>query len=341
MARKQIRDLIFAVVVGVSLAFGGMISSALAAEKVTFFLDWVPYGKHSSFYAGIKYGIYKKYGLDVKIQPGKGSGLSVKTIGSKGAEYGHADMGTLIIGRANNPDLKVKEIAMLHHNNLFTITFLKSSGIKTPKDLEGRKIGSAVMNSSRIVFPALAPVTGMDASKVIWVDMEASAQEPSLFAGKVDAIPSYLTRKPSVEKQAKKLGKTVGRFLYSDFGVDIYSNGIIAHEDTLKNQPNRTRRFVVSSMEAFKWSVENPDKAVEAFIVKNPSVSHELARGHFDVGVDVLLTKNTRRTGIGFMLRAKVQRTIDTMFKFRKLKRKPSVDEIYTNEFVAVFPTRM
>ena len=180
----------------------------------------------------------------------------------------------------------------------------------------------------------------MDPSKVIWVDMEASSQEPSLFAGKVDAIPSYRTRNPSVDKQAKKLGKTIGRFNYSDLGVDIYSNGIIAHEDVLREKPNRTRRFVVASLEAFKWSVENPKKAVGAFIEKNISVSRDLARGHFDIGVDVALTKNTRRTGIGYMIRAKVQRTIDTIFKYRKLKRKPKVDEIYTNDFVGVFPVR-
>ena len=339
MARKS-RYVFVSIVVGALLAFGGMVSSALAAEKVRFFLDWVPYGKHASFYAGVKYGIYKKYGLDVTIQPGKGSGLSVKTIGAKGADYGHADMGTLILGRANNPDLKVKEIAMIHHDNLFNIVFLKKSGIKTPKDLEGRKIGSAAMNSSKIVFPALAPFTGMDPSKVIWVDMEASAQEPSLFAGKVDAIPSYRTRNPSVTKAAKKLGLKIGRFNYSDLGVDIYSNGIIGHEDVLREKPHRTRRFVVASLEAFKWSVENPKKAVGAFVEKNISVSPKLALQHWNIGVDVALTKNTRRTGIGYMIRAKVQRTIDTIFKYRKLKREPQLAEIYTNDFVAVFPIR-
>ncbi len=340
MTKMRILRSIFTVLIGAVLAFGGMVSGALAVDKVKFFLDWIPYGKHASFFAGVEYGIYKKYGLDVQIIPGKGSGLSVKTLGTKSVEYGHADAGTLIIARANNPDLKVKLIAMIHHNNLFNIVFLKKSGIKTPKDLEGRRIGSAPMNSSKIVFPAMAAAAGFDPKKVIWVDMEASAQDPSLFAERVDAVPSYRTRNPTVLKMAKKLGKAIGMFNYSDFGVDIYSNGIIAHEDTIKNQANRTRRFVVASMEAFKWSVENPDKAVGAFIKKNPTVSRDLARGHFDVGIDVLLTENTKRTGIGFMLREKMQNTIDTMYKYKKMKRKPSVEEIYTNEFVGVFPMR-
>ena len=318
------------------LAAGGLMTVA-SAEPVRFFLDWVPYGKHASFFAGVKHGIYKKYGLDVTIVPGKGSVLSVKTIGTKGADYGHADMGTLIIAKGNNPDLKVKEVAMLHHNNLYNIVFLKSSGIKTPKDLEGRKLGSSPTNAAKIVFPAMAGAAGFDPSKVVWVTMESASQDPSLFAGKVDAVPSYRTRNPTVYKMAKKLGKPVGMFNYSDFGVDIYSNGIIAHDDTMKNRPNLTRRFVVSSLEAFQWSVANPEKAVGAFIEKHPSVSRDLARGHWDIGVDVAITKNTKRTGFGYMLKAKVQRTIDTMAMFNKLKKKPKPKEIYTNEFVGVF----
>ncbi|MFQ5693669.1 MAG: ABC transporter substrate-binding protein [Nitrospinota bacterium] len=339
MTRRRIPSLFLSALVGAFFATAGM-ASVQAAERVKFFLDWVPYGKHASFYAGIEQGIYKRYGLDVTIQAGKGSGLSVKTIGAKGADYGHADMGTLIIARANNPDLRVKEIAMLHHDNLFYIAFLKKSGIKSPKDLEGKTIGSPVMNAARIVFPALAPFTGMDPSKVIWVNMQAASQEPSLFAEKVDAIVTYRTRDPSLMGKAKEVGKPVGSLKFSDFGVDIYSNGIIAHEDTLKNRPGRTRRFVVASLEAFRWSVENPEKAIDSFISKNPSVSRKLARGHWEIGVDVALTKGSAKTGLGFMLRDKVQRTIDTMFKFRKLKRKPVPEEIYTNEFVAVFPKR-
>ena len=340
MTRRFVSFLFAVLLTGAFPGVGGLVSGADAADDVSFFLDWVPYGKHASFYAGVKYGIYQKYGLDVKIQPGKGSGLAVQTIAGKGADYGHADIGTLIIARANNADVRVKEIAMLHHDNLFVVAFLKKSGIKNPKDLEGRNIGSAPMNSSKIVFPALAPFTGMDPGKVKWTDMEAASQEPSLFAERVDAIVTYRTRNPTVLKMAKKLNKPVGFLNYSDFGVNLYSNGIIAHEDTLKGEANRTRRFVVASLEAFKWSVEHPEEAVGAFIEKNPSVSRDLARGHWEIGVDVAVTKETARTGLGFMLREKVQSTIDTMAKYSKLKRKPAPEEIYTNEFVGVFPVR-
>jgi hypothetical protein len=93
-------------------------------------------------------------------------------------------------------------------------------------------------------------------------------------------------------------------------------------------------------LEAFKWSVENPKAAIGAFIEKNPSVSRKIARGHWEIGVDVAVTKETSQTGFGYMLRKKVQNTIDTMAKYRKLKRKPTPDEIYTNQFVGVFPVR-
>ncbi|MBI2880323.1 MAG: ABC transporter substrate-binding protein [Candidatus Tectomicrobia bacterium] len=323
------------------LAFLGRVPQASAADGVSFILDWVPYGKHAPFYLGVDKGIYKQYGLDVKVLSGKGSGLSIKSVGAKGVEYAHADAGSLILARANEPNLRVKLIAMLHHNPLFNVVMLAKSPINSPKDLEGKKVGSPVVNSTRIVFPAFAELAKFDPNKVVWVDMEASAQNSSLFAERVDAIASYATQIPPMERMAQQLGKPIKSITFADYGLDVYSNGIIAHEDIIKNQSSLTRRFIIASLEAVKWSVEHPQEAIDVFLKHHPNSDRYIARGQFNVSVDVLLTKETMKTGIGFMNRDKMERTIDLMVRFYKgLKRKPSPEEIYTNEFVAVFPAK-
>ena len=342
LSRKQILCATVVILMGLGGLFGGTMSRASAADSVKFLLDWLPYGKHAPFYAGVAEGIYKQYGLDVKVVSGKGSGLSIKTVGGKGVEFAHADAGSLILARANDPELRVKLIAMLHHKALFTAVVLTKSGIKSPKELEGKKIGSSVVNSSRIVFPAFAEAAGFDAKKVTWVDMASSSQNPSLFSEKVDAIVTYVTQLAPLGRMAKKTGKTLRSFPYADFGLDVYSNGIIAHDDTIKNRGPLARRFVIASLEAVRWSAENPHKAVDAFLKHHPSTDRAIAGDQFNTSIDVLLTKNTAKTGIGFIDRDKMQRTVDLMLRFNKgLKRKPTADEIFTNEFVAVFPKKV
>ena len=341
LGRNHILRSIPVILMGLGLFLGGSATRASAAERARFLLDWIPYGKHAPFYVGVDKGIYKKYGLNVTVLAGKGSGLSIKTVGAKGVEFAFADAGSLILARANSPSLRAKLIAMLHHNSLFNVVTLAKSGINSPKDLEGKKIGSPAVNSSKIVFPAFAEAAGLDPKKVIWVDMEVAVQHPSLFAEKIDAIVSYVTQVPPLKLMAKKVGKPIKSMLYADYGLDLYSNGIIAHEDTIRNRAAYTRAFVLASLAAVQWSVENPKEAMTVFLSHHPNTNRKIARGQFDVSVDVLLTKNTARTGIGFMLPEKMQNTIDLMARFHKqMKRKPSPEEIYTNEFVGFFPKR-
>ena len=44
-----------------------------AAEKTTFLLDWIVFGKHAPFFAAQDMGFYKKVGLDVVYKRGFGS----------------------------------------------------------------------------------------------------------------------------------------------------------------------------------------------------------------------------------------------------------------------------
>ncbi len=202
-------------------------------------------------------------------------------------------------------------------------------------------VGSFASNSTQFVFPAFAELAGLDPKKVAWVELEPRILVASLFSEKVDAIAHYLTILPAVQMMAKKSGKPIQSMAFADYGLSVYSNGLIAHEDTIRNRAALARAFVRASLDAVKWSVENPEGAIKVFQKRFPTRNPTIDRGMFDVSVDVLLTENTKSTGIGFILRDKMQRTIDLMLRFHKgLKRRPTPEEVYTNEFVAVFPKR-
>ena len=309
--------------------------AAVRAEKVTFNLDWVPYGKHSGLYAAVAKGFYKAEGLDVRIIRGHGSSDTVKRISANSAEFGHADTGNLVAARGNS-DVKVKTVAMIHHKSLFVMYVLEKSGIKHPKGIVGRSIGASVGNATRIMFPAFAGVAGFDPGKVKWVDMQASSQLPSLIAERVDAVVTYATIGPSYFAAAKKVGKKALETLFADFGLDLYSNGIITQESRLKDNPNQVKRFVRATLKGLAFGVERPDEAMRFFIKKVPSVSPVLARAHLDLNNKHMVTEETKKTGIGVMLKNRMQFLVDTTFKYVPMKRKPALDEIYTNDFITV-----
>ena len=114
-----------------------------AAQKplkpYTLILDFVPTGEYVPHYTALEKGWYREEGLDVKIVRGQGSADTVKRIAAGQGEVGISDISALIAARANT-DVAVKAIALWYRRPPHGIFVRTDSPIKTPKDLEGKKL---------------------------------------------------------------------------------------------------------------------------------------------------------------------------------------------------------
>lgn len=305
------------------------------AEEVNLMLDWLIYGKHAAFYAGIERGFYKAAQIDPLIRRGFGSGDTVKAVGSGSSEVGLADIGSLIVGRGQG--LATQMIWMIDDKNLHTLNVLADSGIRKPKDLKGKRLGSPVGNAVRVIFPAFAGANGLDPKGVIWVDMTAAAIQPSLLSGKTDVAPLYATTIPVLRQLAKKAGKEIHTLRYNDWGVDVYGNGLLVRDEAVSAKAAKLRRFLEATARAYLWSIENPDAAVRDFLKHNSQVNPALGRAQWDVQVEYTVTDGTRKYGIGFMEAGKMRSTLNLYAKYMSLKKPVGLSEIYTT---ALLPAR-
>jgi NitT/TauT family transport system substrate-binding protein len=313
--------------------------SASAMDKVKFALDWIPYGKHAMYYVSIDKGFWKDAGLDVQMTRGFGSGDTVKRIASGTDDFGFASVGNMIAAKSRGAELKM--VGMIHDKTLETVATLVGNKITKPSDLEGKKIGSPEANASRVIFPAFANINKFDNKKVTWVNMTVPATTPSLLAGRVDAILIFYTEKPTVDAASKKVGKKPLYMLYADHGMATYGNGLLVSEKTLKDKPDLVKRFLAATYKGIAWSVENPQEAVDIFIKHNPAISPDLARKHFDIAVDSLLSANALKEGIGHMTKDRMVFTNDLITTHMKLPKKTAVEDVFTNEYLPkLFPKR-
>ena len=327
------------IALAVFLAYLFAAGSASAMDKVKFALDWIPYGKHAMFYVNIDKGFWKDAGLDVQMTRGFGSGDTVKRVASGTDDFGFASVGNMIAAKSRGAELKM--VGMIHDKTLETVATLVGNKITKPSDLEGKKIGSPEANASRVIFPAFANINKFDNNKVTWVNMTVPATTPSLLAGRVDAILIFYTEKPTVDAASKKVGKKPLYMLYADHGMATYGNGLLVSEKTLKNKPDLVKRFLAATYKGIAWSVENPQEAVDIFIKHNPAISPDLARKHFDIAVDSLLSPNALKEGIGHMTKDRMVFTNELITKHMKLPKKTPVEDVYTNAFLPkLFPKR-
>ena len=315
------------------------IGSASAMDKVKFALDWIPYGKHAMYYVSIDKGFWKEAGLDVQMTRGFGSGDTVKRIASGTDDFGFASVGNMIAAMSRGADLKM--VGMVHDKTLETLATLVGNKITKPADIEGKTIGSPEANAARVIFPAFANINKFDNKKVKWINMTVPATVPSLLAGRVDAILIFYTEKPTLDAAAQRVGKKPLYLLFADHGMATYGNGLMVSGDTLKNKPDVVKRFLAATYKGIAWSVENPQEAVDIFIKHNPAISPDLARKHFDIAVDSLLSANALKEGIGHMTTKRMAFTNDLITKHMKLPKKTAVEDVFTNEFLPkLFPKR-
>src|ERR1700760_704517 len=132
---------------------------AQSAEPVNLILNWTPTADHSPFYYAKAQGWYEKAGIDLTIETGKGSGVSSLKVGSGGSPFGIADLATMLVARGKGAD--VVALMSIYANTGQTFYWLKSSGIKDPKDFAGRKIGNPPGDASRVMWSAFARAAGV------------------------------------------------------------------------------------------------------------------------------------------------------------------------------------
>ena len=164
---------------------------AWAQTPIKFQLDWRFEGPAALFLASAAKGYYKAAGLDVTIDAGNGSGGAVTRVASGAYDIGFADLAALMEFHANNPDAPNKPVGvmMVYNNTPASVMALKKSGIKSPADLTGKKLGAPVFDAGRRAFPIFQKANGI--GNVTWTSMDPPLRETMLARGDVDAITGF------------------------------------------------------------------------------------------------------------------------------------------------------
>src|SRR5579864_4166401 len=263
-------------------------------KPVAITLDWVYEGPNVGFLLAHDKGFYREAGLDVAITPGKGSGNTAQLVANKGTQIGFADGYAASNGIAKG--MNIKTIGSVFRRNPAAIMALDTSGIKSPKDLEGRTLAMIAGSGQFQQWPAFVKGAGLDASKITVVNLAPPSLGPALISGKVDAIGAYVqSYVPIIEIQGKK---QVSVFWFADYGVSVVSNGIIAHNDFIKSDPDVLRAFVPATIKGFLYGRQHPDEAAATVKKYSETVDVAIIKREFVVSWKTWVTPKIGRAHV-------------------------------------------
>ena len=283
-----------------ALLMAGAPSAQAQNTPIKFQLDWRFEGPAALFLTPLAKGYFKDAKLDVTVDAGNGSGGAVTRVASGAYDIGFADMAALMEFHANNADAPNKPVAvmMVYNDTPASVMALKKSGIKTPADLNNKKLGAPVFDAGRRAFPIFAKANNI--SGVQWTAMDPTLRETMLVRGDIDAITGFtFTSLLNLEARGVKADEVV-ILPYPNFGVKLYGNAIIASPKMIKENPAAIKAFLVAFARGAKDVIGNPAAAIADVKARDGIVNSELETRRLKLAIDTVINSpNARTEGFG------------------------------------------
>jgi NitT/TauT family transport system substrate-binding protein len=283
------------------IALAAALGTAQAqTTPIKFQLDWRFEGPAALFLTPAAKGYFKDAKLDVSIDAGSGSGGAVTRVASGTYDIGFADLAALMEFHANNPDAPNKPVAVMvvYNNTPASVMALKKSGIKTPADLNGKKLGAPVFDAGRRAFPIFQKANGI--GNVTWTSMDPPLRETMLARGDVDAITGFtFTSLLNLEARGVK-AEDVVVLPYSQHGVKLYGNVIIATPKIIKENPAAVKAFLAAFTKGAREVIARPESAIADVKARDGIINTELETRRLKLAIDTVINSpDARAEGFG------------------------------------------
>jgi NitT/TauT family transport system substrate-binding protein len=258
--------------IGLALPGLAAASAAGAQTPLTFQLNWTAGGPNAGFAAALGEGYYKQAGLDVTIVQGNGSGNTAQLVASGRVQLAYADAVPVSQLIAKGAPMRI--LSTIYQSNPNEVTALKKTGIKSLKDLAGKKVGVPAGSSQAPMLPLFLRANGLKESDMTMVNMPVASMVPSLLQGQVDAI---LGSMDAYQIQLEQQGAQLDNFPFADHGVPTVSTSIFASNEFIKENPEVLRKFIAASLKGWAFAIDNPEKTIQHVKTTFPDVNVKLA----------------------------------------------------------------
>ena len=301
---------------------------AFADDKVSFRLNWYLGGLHVPFYYGKERGFYAAEGIDLTINEGRGSANTVQVVAAGSDTFGLADSSSVVLTAAKGAD--VKSVMSLLNTTGFSVVSLADAGIKTPKDLEGKKVAVTPGDPLGQLLQAVCKANNVDCAKISLIQVDPAAKVVTVLEKKADALLGgaddqfFLIKQRGIEPAALR---------FADHGANIVGMTILTKGEMLKSNPDLVRRFVRATARSWEESKKNPGAAVDAALKVKPDLNRQSTLDQLMVDIELLDSKNSSGR-IGWGAQADWDQTLTLLKKYRGLETSQPWTAFHTNEFV-------
>ena len=315
---------IFAAFVALLLA-----APAYADDAVSLRLNWYMGGVHAPFFLGKERGYYHEAGLDLTINEGRGSANTAQVVAAGTDTFGLADSSSVM--RLASKDAPIRTVMSLLNTSSFGVISLAETGIKTPKDLEGKKLAITAGDALTQLFPAFAGFNKLDTSKIALVQIDPAGKVVALLEKRVDAILGGLDDQYFLVKQK---GFTPAGLSFAQNGANTVGLTILTQDATITGKADLVRRFIAATQKSWAAAKADPDAAIKALMNAKQGLDFNSQKNQLVADLPNLASPATEGKPIGWGALSDWEATEKLLKQYGNLETDKQASAFFTNDLL-------
>ena len=319
-----------------------MGGAAAQTTKAKFVLDWTWQAHPAIWTLAQDKGYFADEGLDVTIDRGFGSGDTVSKVAAKTYDIGFADGNVLLKFNAANPGDQLITVLIVLDASPNSVIFLKKSGIKGPKDLEGKVFSTTKNDGTNLIFPIFAKANNLDVSKIGLKHVASNLRDTLVMQGQADGTFGWATTAVMNMMAAGVKRQDIGYLAFSDYGVRLFSSGLQVRKDFADKHPDVVRGFVRATMKGIQDLVANPKVGIASVKKRDRLLDEKIELIRYNLIRDVALaTPHVKANGVSTVDRKRFELAARQVAEAFNLGGMAKMEDTYTDRFLPAKSQRM
>ncbi|MDP4177898.1 MAG: ABC transporter substrate-binding protein [Bacillota bacterium] len=297
-------------------------------QTVTLQLKWLPQSQFMGYYVAENKGYYKDEGIDIKILPGGSDIIPEQNVYNGVANIGVTWVSSLMTYQTQGYELQ--EIAQVFQKSGMLLVSKKSTGINSPKDLKGKKVGNWFGGNEYEILALLAKYN-LDKNK----DLKLVQQDYTMNQikeGSIDAASAMTYNELGLLLEGGLSKDDLNIIDMNDEGVAMMEDCLFVNSKWASQNKDLVARFMKASIKGWQDACKDPEAAGKIVFEKDKSVSldHQV---YMAKEVAKLVTPSGfDTTKIGQIDMKAIQQTADFLKLYNKdLAKTPVVDNTTFN----------
>ncbi|MFH0997659.1 MAG: ABC transporter substrate-binding protein [Pseudomonadota bacterium] len=223
-------------------------------QPVTFLPQWTPQAQFAGYYVAIKKGFYQRRGIDLRLLAGGPDSPPADMLLCRKTDFATFFLSDAIKLRSKGVDLV--NVAQIGQKSGFMLVARKSSGILSPKDLNGKRV--SIWSDFQI-----QPLAFFRKHQVQIILIPQTYTINLFLQGGVDAACAMWYNEYHTLLNSGVNADELTTFFFDQHGLNFPEDGMYCLSETLKKDDRICRGVVSASLEGWQYAFDHPSEAVD------------------------------------------------------------------------------